>query len=273
MRNQELGIPLLMERDIARNGSPREVIVEGRVSQVIFIGTAGWVVPAQDRSPHQSGHTHLHDYSRSFNAVEINSSFKQSHRRETYERWATETPEPFRFAVKLPRTVTHDSGLRGCRRELELFVTAAAGLGKKLAVLLTQLPPSLEFNARVARSFFEQLSGSTSAVLVCEARHPSWFSPKASEILLAWDIHRVIADPIVVPMESHSAAGRFVYHRLHGSPRVYYSAYSETYLTDMARRLDRFQSRGSGWCIFDNTAAGEAWPNGRLLRARLKKDH
>jgi uncharacterized protein YecE (DUF72 family) len=46
------------------------------------------------------------------------------------------------------------------------------------------------------------------------------------------------------------------YHRLHGSPRIYYSQYDPT-------RLDAIATAISGtpqehWCIFDNTALGHA---------------
>jgi hypothetical protein len=39
------------------------------------------------------------------------------------------------------------------------------------------------------------------------------------------------------------------YVRLHGSPRIYYSAYGTSYLRSVAAWL----SNRDGWCIFDNT--------------------
>jgi uncharacterized protein YecE (DUF72 family) len=46
-------------------------------------------------------------------AVEINSSLYRPHRAETYARWAAVVPGQFRFAVKLPRSLTHESRLVG----------------------------------------------------------------------------------------------------------------------------------------------------------------
>ena len=48
--------------------------------------------------------------------AEINSSFHRPHAPETYAKWAASTPPVFRFAVKLPRTITHDGQLRRARR-------------------------------------------------------------------------------------------------------------------------------------------------------------
>jgi uncharacterized protein YecE (DUF72 family) len=50
------------------------------------------------------------------------------------------------------------------------------------------------------------------------------------------------------------------YVRLHGSPRIYYSAYGTSYLRSVAAWL----SNRDGWCIFDNTAAGAALHNAEL---------
>ena len=63
------------------------------------------------------------------------------------------------------------------------------------------------------------------------------------------------------------------YYRLHGSPRIYYSAYSPEYLAAIAEVLARDAAAGiETWCIFDNTAAfaatGDALTTRRLVQAR-----
>ena len=53
-----------------------------------------------------------------------------------------------------------------------------------------------------------------------------------------------------------------VYYRLHGSPRMYYSAYDGAALAALSGRLEASQARGiPSWCVFDNTAAGAALGN------------
>jgi uncharacterized protein YecE (DUF72 family) len=51
-------------------------------------------------------------YSRSLRCAEINSSFHRPHAAATYAKWRDSTPLDFRFAVKMPRTITHDLKLR-----------------------------------------------------------------------------------------------------------------------------------------------------------------
>ena len=82
-------------------------------------------------------------------AAEINSSFHRPHQVTTYRKWADHVPDDFRFAVKLPRAITHDARLRGRHGPFEEFLEDTAGLGAKRGPLLVQLPPSLEFDRGV----------------------------------------------------------------------------------------------------------------------------
>jgi uncharacterized protein YecE (DUF72 family) len=56
------------------------------------------------------------------------------------------------------------------------------------------------------------------------------------------------------------------YWRLHGSPRIYHSAYDSTYLQNLAQALQSAAAAGATtWCIFDNTASGAALGNALAL--------
>jgi uncharacterized protein YecE (DUF72 family) len=58
-----------------------------------------------------------------------------------------------------------------------------------------------------------------------------------------------------------------LYIRLHGSPQVYYSAYDDAFLEGIALRMRHARELGAiVWCIFDNTARGEAVPNALTLK-------
>src|SRR5689334_1508643 len=103
----------------------------GRLSLTVRIGTAGWSIPKQHAAPFPSEGTHLERYSAIFNAVEINSSFYRPHRTATYERWAASVPEDFRFAVKVPKSVTHVRRLKDTDDLLNQFVSEVGGLGPK----------------------------------------------------------------------------------------------------------------------------------------------
>ena len=233
---------------------------------MIHIGTAGWSNPPQERMNRAAGLSHLQYYAERFNAVEINSSFYRPHKQSTYARWSESTPARFRFSVKVPGSVTHDCALRSCRKELTQFLLEISGLGRKLGVILVQTPASLAFDARSVNRFFASLCCAGALPGRLRARHPSWFSPRAESTLARHGVARVAADPAKVSAAAEpGGAADLVYFRLHGSPRMYYSAYSCAYLRDLRLKI-RTRSGAEAWCIFDNTALHASWDNALQLR-------
>ena len=108
-----------------------------------MIGTAGWAIPAHHARAFPGDGSHLQRYAGQLPAAEINSSFHRWHRPKTYARWAACVPGGFRFAVKLPREITHTRRLVGAEEPLRRFLDEAGSLGEKLGPLLIQLPPSV----------------------------------------------------------------------------------------------------------------------------------
>ena len=229
----------------------------------ISVGCAGWSLPRAAWPEFPEAGTHLQRYAARLNAVEINSSFYRPHQPATYARWAASVPDNFRFSVKLPQTITHQQRLVGCGERLDDFLAQATCLGRHLGCLLVQLPPSLAFNAAVADDFLRLLRQRHAGPIALEPRHASWFTAPADSLLHAWNIGRVLADPVV--HEAGRLPGGFaglVYVRLHGSPRMYCSAYDRTALEALKIRLEAAAQPGIAvWCIFDNTAEGAAIDN------------
>jgi uncharacterized protein YecE (DUF72 family) len=180
-------------------------------------------------------------------------------------------PADFRFSVKLPKTITHTARLQQTDDLLETFLNEATILGPKLACLLVQLPPSLSFDAVIARRFLAALRCRTEIAVACEPRHASWFEEEPNRLLEDFGVARVAADPARVPAAATPGGARaFSYFRLHGSPKVYYSAYSEEFIATLADRLAQ-EARGARpvWCIFDNTTLGAATRNALDLAATV----
>lgn len=218
-----------------------------------------------------AGGSHLERYARAFTVTEIDSSFYRHHQHETYCRWARSVGKEFRFSVKIPRELTHEGRLV-CEKNavLDRFLLEVAGLGRKLGVLLAQLPPSLEFERADVMRFFRRLRrGVPDAVaLVCEPRHASWGTEEVQSLLNRLGVTRAAVDPPRWDSDaSPGGDGRLAYFRLHGSPRIYYSDYDAARLTDLARRLKAAaQACDQVWCIFDNTAQGHAVGNALALQ-------
>jgi uncharacterized protein YecE (DUF72 family) len=215
--------------------------------------------------------SNLARYAAKFVCAEINSSFYRQHRRGTYERWAATVPPHFRFAVKIPRAITHDQRLVAADVLLDVFLDEVRGLGDRLGPLLVQLPPSLAFDAPTADEFFATVRQFHAGDVVCEPRHESWFGAESDALLMSHRVARAGADP--ARCDAAALPGGWpslAYLRLHGSPRMYYSEYDDEALRGMATLLAAHRAKGADcWCIFDNTTLGAATGNALTLETML----
>lgn len=133
-----------------------------------------------------------------------------------------------------------------------------------------QLPPSLEYDARVAARFFECLRAQDQGPVVCEPRHPSWFGAAADRLLRRHRVARVAADPgRAVDASAPGGWDGLAYFRWHGSPRMYWSRYGDADLEALARRTRALPPATEIWVVFDNTATGSAIENAFELRVLL----
>jgi uncharacterized protein YecE (DUF72 family) len=235
---------------------------------MIYIGSAGWNIPRLHRERFAADGSQLQRYASRLNAAEINSSFYRPHAATTYERWAATVPTSFRFAVKIPKLITHDRALTRAREPLARFLDEIAGLGPRLGPLLVQLPPSFGFEARRVGRFFELLRSRHAGPVVCEPRHATWTSTGATRAFDTFRIARVAADPPRAPgLEAPGGWPGIVYYRWHGSPRAYFSPYSAGDIDRLASAIRSLPVET--WCIFDNTGSGSAAGNALDLTARL----
>jgi uncharacterized protein YecE (DUF72 family) len=236
---------------------------------LIFIGCAGWSLGREYWPVFPAEGSHLQRYAARLNCVEINSSFYRPHRRSTYERWADSVPDGFRFSVKMPKQISHERRLVDCEAALDEFLSQSNGLADRLGCLLLQLPPSLTFDPACAEAFFGALRQRFDGALVLEPRHESWVS--AESLLLADRVAQAAVDPSRISSDASPMGWQETrYWRLHGSPRIYHSAYEDVYLQQLASALLAADTQGtSTWCMFDNTASGAALGNALALAALL----
>ena len=151
---------------------------------------ADWVTPAAAAAhvfyPHGTRTAEMLDtYARAFETVEVDSTFYAVPAHTTVEQWARRTPDEFTFALKLPRTITHELSLgAGSEQILTEFCAAARRLGDKLAPVLVQLPPQFEATAETVtalKSFLLLLPKDVR--FACEFRHGSWAQVEIAELL------------------------------------------------------------------------------------------
>jgi uncharacterized protein YecE (DUF72 family) len=129
-------------------------------------------LPAEDRLRH---------YSSRLLSVEINNTFYQMPKVALLEGWRDAVTDNFRFALKVPRRITHSQQLRESKDSLDYFLTAASALGEKLGPVLFQLPPFLRKDAPRLADFLALLPPTLLAAF--EFRHPSWFDDEVFGLL------------------------------------------------------------------------------------------
>jgi uncharacterized protein YecE (DUF72 family) len=232
-----------------------------------FIGCAGWAIPAVARHEFPSEGSTLQRYAARFSAVEINSSFYRPHKPTTYARWADSVPATFKFAVKVPKAITHTRRLVDVEMLLQEFIGQVGCLGDKLGCLLMQIPPTLGYSV-AADAFFQALRRHFTGAVALEPRNHEWFTPSVESILTAYRISRAAANPGIQASAGEPAGwSGLAYYRLHGWPRLYFSSYSLPYLASLAQKLHAHsRAATTAWCTFDNTALGEATLNGLSLQ-------
>jgi uncharacterized protein YecE (DUF72 family) len=238
---------------------------------MVRIGCAGWDIPRVESSESQQRLTRLQRYSQVLSCTEINSSFYRPHRISTWRRWADSVPADFKFSVKFPKTITHEMRLNCTSGAIRPFLDQVSELGEKLGPLLLQLPPSLSFDNKLVNTFLSDLRRHYAGDVVCEPRHVTWFCDSVEQVFRNFEVARVAADPGRGPA-SQSPGGslaKLTYFRLHGSPRMYYSAYSDEFLAGLSSEIKNLAARTTVWCVFDNTAAGAAFQNASELKIKV----
>ncbi|MCL5437707.1 MAG: DUF72 domain-containing protein [Candidatus Thermoplasmatota archaeon] len=162
---------------------------------------------------------YLRQYSRIFDAVEIDSSFYGTPKASSIDNWKKATPENFLFHAKVPGDITHRKMLNDTEEELEHFLESVGRLGEKLGIVLFQFPPSFTFNEGYADLIRLMGNLPREVKFAMEFRNESWFREevyrklRASGIILAWSELPDLVTPEVITTDS-------VYLRLVGDRSI-----------------------------------------------------
>jgi len=119
-------------------------------------------------------------------------------------KWATVTPDNFRFTAKFPKELTHEKKLAATPSELEFFFESMRPLKDKLLALLIQIPSSItakEGLKKLQTIFLPSLDSDFRYAI--EFLHNSWFSDDVYKVLKKHNICMVWnqVDLISVPAE------------------------------------------------------------------------
>lgn len=107
-----------------------------------------------------------------FSTIEVNTTFYAQPSPETYHAWRSQVPASFVFALKGPRTITHELRLKDTAPALAAFFRSGIlDLGPHLGPILWQLPGNMRFDAARMEAFLKQLPRSTEAASRLPGQH------------------------------------------------------------------------------------------------------
>jgi uncharacterized protein YecE (DUF72 family) len=192
-----------------------------------LIGTQGWNYPAWIGSFYPKGTRTanlLAVYARAFPTVEVDSTFYAVPPARTVSGWAGRVPDAFRFALKLPRAITHEHGLDGPWDVFDAFLSRARLLGPRLGPVLVQLGPDFGPGRRPALERFLARLPSDIRFAV-EFRQDGWLEPSVLRLLGDHGVALALADGRWVPRErllalAGSPTADFAYVRWMGPDRA-----------------------------------------------------
>lgn len=206
-------------------------------------------------------------YSQQFNSVEINSTFYRKPTAKTLTKWFDETPEDFKFFIKIPKTISHEKRLENCKDEISEFCNhIETHLKEKLAGFLYQFPPSFKNTDEHVSIILENLD--FRFLNVIEFRHETWWNEEIFKILKE---NKIIFSGVSFPGKLSEEviinSEESLYYRLHGKPILYKSEYSEDFLNDLAEKIKKSDTKT--YVFFNNTWGNAAIKNGFYLQKIL----
>lgn len=196
----------------------------------------------------------LEFYSRFFGAVEVDTTFYHPPAKHVVEHWFQQTPEHFRFAVRMPRQVTHENRLRNSRPEVERFLEALKPLKDKLACVLVQLPPSFspKQDELALRTFLATLPKDIRFAV--EFRHMDWHLPRIVHLFENHGVCWVWNDTAPLSHQGRAAfeflphTTDFVYLRLLGDLRTEFNSAGQR-SHEYGRLLWSRKNSMENWCV------------------------
>jgi len=147
-------------------------------STKIYTGATGWSMKEWVGSYYPKGTKtteFLREYAKQFTTIELNTTHYRIPNDAMIQKWYQETPDYFKFAPKMPQSISHSNDLGMSKGWLKSFLDAVAGLKEKLGVIFMQLPPYFDKNRLPLLQVFLERFPSKDFQLAIEVRHESWF--------------------------------------------------------------------------------------------------
>lgn len=234
----------------------------------VFIGCSGYYYPQwkgtfypQKLPPAKW----LEHYSSVFNTVELNGTFYRVPKEADLKRQYNHTPDAFRFSVKMNRYITHTLKLKDSTAAIQEFqALIKTALKDKLHKFLFQLPPSFKFSEENLNLISENIPDDNQNVV--ELRHASWWNKEVESVFKKRNYVFCNVDYPGLHTYFMNTSEEF-YLRLHGSPELFKSSYSDELLEKF---YHNFPQAETYTVYFNNTYYDAAYKNALVLCSKFE---
>lgn len=240
----------------------------------IRIGTSGWHYAHweglfyPDKLPKSKWFEY---YEKDFDTVEINNTFYQLPKEETFKNWHKQATKNFLYTVKANRYITHIKRLKDSEESLERFFERVNILQENLGPVLYQLPPNFHKDLDRLGTFIKFLPEDRIAVF--EFRHESWFSEDTYKLLSEFNIGFCIHDMPGMKIPRVVTAD-IIYVRFHGPTGKYQGNYSRSALRGWANWIkDNVKGKKAVFAYFNNDIHAYAIHNAKQLKEQSRKHY
>lgn len=200
-------------------------------------------------------------YATQFKTVELNNTFYRFPTVNNLKKAADATPADFRFSVKAHKIITHTLRMKNVKDKVAEFMDIVTqGLGKKLACILYQLPPTFSYTGERLENIITNISHVSNNVI--EVRHLSWWN---ETVYSAFKENKLTFCSVSFPglPEENILTSNLFYKRMHGVPELFKSSYSESQLQALAENIPL---ASQFFIYFNNTMLEAGYKNADVLK-------
>lgn len=215
-------------------------------------------------------------YATLFNSIEVNSCFYTIPQESTIRKWASITPDSFRFTFKLYKEITHCKDFRYDPEHVNRFLQVISTAAEKFGCLLIQFPPKLPSGHLEQLHELLNLIRSINKLpqwrIAVEFRNKHWYNEELFGLL---EDHKVALVRQDIPASATPAVVipnvEFAYLRYHGPTGRYDGSYSDDHLAAQRELIAEQLSEGKSVFAYFNNTKGSAYNNLSSLNHLMKE--
>lgn len=222
----------------------------------IRVGVGGWSYEPWEETfyPSDLAKAKQLEYAASkLTAIEINATFYRTQSAASFKKWASSTPDGFKFSVKAPRAAVQRKDLREAKESIEWFFNSGVHeLGEKLGPIFWQMAPYKKFDADEMHAYFDMLPEVVKGLSVrhaLEVRHASFQDESFLKIARERNIAVVTVESEKHPLIMEPTAD-FAYARLELTQADEPTGYAKPALKKWAKTARDWEKSGDVFLYF-----------------------